>query len=329
VYLSYLLMGLMASTSPAVNDPFSVQQVSARTLTGEELVRIAEIHDRQNHFPEALTYYEQALEAFRARKQRRGEAIVGTRIGSMYERQGRRQEAAVHVRHALTLFSKAPESPVYADALFLMARLSLWLGNADEAGPLFERAKERYRRAHNVQALESVMLQSGLLKVREASSDEGLHEIRQVLDEARTRKDREQTLAALVVSGDADWILERNQSAAAHYDESLILLQEQPQAKTEAGVRMRVAAVRGDMGAGEQGLDSAKRAVILYQSLRDVSGEAAAWALFGSLHEALGHGFEAEEAHRRALQIYRQRSVIVHDFAPPSPAAATARTESR
>ncbi|HZH49986.1 MAG TPA: tetratricopeptide repeat protein, partial [Nitrospira sp.] len=56
------------------DDPWFLQSVSSvRKLTGDELLRIGEIHDVQNHFPEALTYYEQALESFRATKQWRGE----------------------------------------------------------------------------------------------------------------------------------------------------------------------------------------------------------------------------------------------------------------
>ena len=288
------------------------QPVSARTLSGEELVRIGEIHDVQNHFPEALTYYDQALQSFQAHKQPKGEAIVVTKIASIFERQGRRQEAAVQVHHALALFSKTPDSPVHADALFLSGRLALWFGAGEEAGPLFERAKERYRRSKNVQALGLVRIQSGLLKVSEGSADEGLQEIQQVLDDARARRDHEQTLAALVALGDANWILDRTQSAATTYEQALTLLQERPHAANEAALRIRLAALGSVTGRVEEGIESAKRAVTLYQSLRDASGEAAAWSLLASLHQSVGHASEAEEALRRALAIYRQRALTVH-----------------
>ena len=82
MFLSSLLMGAMLSGSLADLSAPS-QLVSARTLSGDELVRIGEIHDVQNHFPEALTYYGQALDAFRAHKQRKGEAVVLTKIASI------------------------------------------------------------------------------------------------------------------------------------------------------------------------------------------------------------------------------------------------------
>jgi len=319
VLLRYVLLAVIV---------FSGQSVSARTLSGEELLRIGEIHDVQNHFPEALTYYDQALQSFRTHKKPKSEAVVVTKIASIFERQGRRQEAAVQVRHALALFSKAPDSPVHADALFLSGRLALWLGTGEEAGPLFDRAKERYRRSKNGHALGLVTIQLGLLKVRDGRADAGLHEIQEMLDGARTRHDHEQTLAALVALGDANWILDRIQGAAAHYEQALIFLEQRPHAATEAALRMRLAALDSATGREEQGIESAKRAVTLYQSLRDASGEAAAWSILASLHQALGHAAEAEEALRRALGIYRQQTVTVH-AASAAPSGAIAPRESR
>ena len=316
----YLLIAALICPGPAYG---SSLPVSARILSGDELLRIGEIHDVQDHFPEALTYYEQALDSFRAHKQIKGEAIALTKIASIYERQGRRQEAAVKVRHALTLFSKVSSSSVHADALFLSGRLALWLGNREEAAALFEQAQKRYRRSKNVQALESVTLQAGLLKITDGLPDEGLREIQQVLDDARARRDHEQTVAALVALGDANWILDRIERAVTHYEQSIGLLEQRPQPGIEARLRIRLAALSAAMGREEQGIESAKRAVTLSQSLRNVSGEAAAWTLLGSLHEAIGHGPEAEDASRRALGIYRQQVVIVHAVRPSSPPATS------
>ena len=325
----YLLMALIVFSSSAKAEGVSGELISARTLSGNELVRIGEIHDVQNHFPEALTYYDQALQAFRARKQRQGEAIVLTKIASIFERQNRRREAAAHVRHALTLFGKTSDSPVYADALFLSGRLSLWFGTPEEAARLFDRAKERYRRLQNVQALGLVTIQSGLLKVSDGSPDTGLRELQQVLDDARSRRDQEQTLTALMALGDANWILDRTQAAAAHYGEALALLEQRPYGAIEAKLRIRLAALNGTIGREEQGIESAKRAVTLSQSLHDVSREAAAWTLLASLHHTLGHASEAEDALHRALVMYQQQTTVVHAGGLALPSLATGPGESR
>ncbi|HET9845179.1 MAG TPA: tetratricopeptide repeat protein [Nitrospira sp.] len=317
---SYPLMAaLLFMSSPAfhceaVSEPFLV-----RALSGNELLRIGEIHDVQNHFPEALTYYEQALQSFRARKQRKGEATALTKISSVFERQGRRQEAALRLREALNLFSRFPDSAPHADALFLLAKVSFWVGSPEDPAHFLDRAGEQYRRLRHLEALGAVKILSGLLKVRDALPDNGLRDLEQALEDARSRQDHEQTVAALRALGDANFFLERWGPAQSFYGRSLALVEQRPQAHIEAGLRLLLAAVHDLAGEAEQGVDSARRAVTLFQSLRDLSGEAAAWALLASLHQTLQHHQEAGEANEQALSIYRRLQVPVHAIRQSSP----------
>src|SRR5947208_17155552 len=74
--------------------PVTVRRESLpRTLDGDELLKIGDLHEVQNHLQEALPYYQRALAAFRAKKNRRGEAAALVRIGSIHERQGSHAEA--------------------------------------------------------------------------------------------------------------------------------------------------------------------------------------------------------------------------------------------
>jgi tetratricopeptide (TPR) repeat protein len=313
VEFSYLVMAaLLSSSSPISNVETVGEPVPVRALSGDELLRIGDIHDVQNHFPEALTYYEQALQSFRARKQRRGEATALTKIGSVFERQGRRQEAELRLREALSLFSKFPDSASHADALFLLAKVSFWVGSSEDAGHFLDRAGEQYRRLQRVEALGSVKILSGLLKVRDAFPDKGLRDLEQALEDARSRQDDEQTVSALIALGDANFILERFEPAKSYYGQSLAFVEQRPQAHIEAGLRFRLAAVHDLAGQPEQGVHSARRAVSLFQSLRNLPGEAAAWSLLASLHETLQHHEEAGEATEQALSIYRRQQVLVH-----------------
>ena len=300
--------GTMGSVDAGLLQPVS----SARTLNGEELLRIGEIHDVQNHFPEALTYYRQSLASFRAQKHRRGEAAALTKIGAMFERQGRRDEAAVYLHDAVTLFAKFPGSPIHADALFALGRVSLWQGSREEAVRLFERALDQYSRLHNAQAVALVKIQLGLLKVSGEQTREGLELIEQALEDARRRHDGGQEIAALLALGDANWIMDDLEAAGISYQQSLALIEQRPHATTEAGLRYRLAAIWDVTGHPEQGIGAAKRAITLYQSVRDLSGEAASWALLASLRHRKGEDQEAEDAGQHALSLYRQRQVVVH-----------------
>ena len=327
---SYLVMAALVSTScPVSHFEAGGEPVPVRALSGDELLRIGEIHDVQNHFPEALTYYEQALHSFRARKQRKGEAIALTKIGSVFERQDRRQEAALRLREALSLFSKFPDSAPHADALFLLAKVSFWVGSSEDAGHFLDRAAEQYRRLQHVEALGAVKILSGLLKVRDGFQDKGLRDLEQALEDARGRQDVEQTVAALLALGDANFILERLEPARSYYGQSLALVEQRPQAQIEAGLRFRLAAVHDLAGEPEQGVGIARRAVTLFQSLRDLPGEAAAWALLASLHRTLQQQQEAGEAQEQALSIYRREQVLVHAIRQSSPSTGLVPKGSR
>jgi len=314
----HLLVTLVLSAGAwPLDEPWLLQPVSsARTLKGDELLRIGEIHDVQNHFAEALTYYERARESFRATKQRQGEATALTKIGSIFERQGWREHAAEQLRDALALFSKAPASPAHGDALLTLGKVSAWLGSREEAGRLFERAMDRYSRSRNVQGVVLARIQLGLLRISDGLTEEGLLFLEQALKEARNRQDNDQALAALLALGDARWIMDEPDAAKQYYEGALALVEQRPQAGMEAVVRYRMSVIYGAIGQQEKGIGLAKRAVTLYQSSRDSSGEAASWALLASLYEALGQHQEADEAGQRALAIFRQRHVVVHAAGP-------------
>ncbi|HEX8751448.1 MAG TPA: tetratricopeptide repeat protein [Nitrospira sp.] len=312
--LSFLLVSLCLSTSTwTLDQSWSVQTVSsARKLNGDELLRIGEIHDVQNHFPEALTYYEQAVETFRAAKQRQGQATALTRIGSIFERQGRREAAVVRLRDALSLFSKVPDSPAHPDALLTLGRVSAWLGSREEASHLFEQAVDRYSRSHNVQGLSAARIQLGLMRISDGQNQEGLRFLQQAYEDAQRHRDPGQMLIASLALGDGRWIMDDLEAAGTQYEQSLAMVEQRPQASMEAGLRFRLSAIYGVTGQQEKGVEFSRRAVTLYQSLRDPSREAASWSQLASHQQGLGQTQQAEESGQRALSIYKQRQLVVH-----------------
>jgi tetratricopeptide (TPR) repeat protein len=156
-------------------------------------------------------------------------------------------------------------------------------------------------------------IQLGLLRISDGLAQEGLRFLDQALKDARNRHNNDQTLAALLALGDARWIMDEPDAAKQYYEGALALVEQRPQAGMEAVLRSRLSVIYGTIGQQEKGIGSGKRAVTLYQSSRDSSGEAASWALLASLYEALGQHQEADEAGQRALAIFRRRHVVVHD----------------
>ncbi|MDO8356197.1 MAG: tetratricopeptide repeat protein [Nitrospirota bacterium] len=310
-----LLLVPLLRQSPAWALPHSmpVQQVStAKTLTGDELLRIGEVHDHQHHFPETLTYYQLALSTFREHQQARGVATALVKIAQVYERQGKIQEAYVALQEALPLFARSSDRPAHAQALLVMGRISARLGRLDEARMSFSQAITLFERAHDRQGWNDTLVQLGLLDVGDGVTEPGLSLLQQARQDARTRQDRGQQLAAVVALGNAHWLLDRADAARLFYDEGLHLAEVERNMTIEAMLRLRLAQLDGEDDRLTEGIELGKRALLLSQTLRDAATEAAALSLLADLYRKMGRSAEAEESEQRALSIYRSRQIFVH-----------------
>lgn len=310
-----LLLVPLSHQSPAWSLPHSVpvQQVSsAKTLTGDELLRIGEVHDHQHHFPETLTYYQLALSTFREHHQARGVATALVKIAQVYERQGKIQDADVALQEAIPLFARASDRTAHARALLVRGRISARLGRLDNARASFSQAITLFERANDRQGWNESLVQLGLLDVGDGVTEPGLSLLQQAWQDARTRQDRGQQLAAVVALGNAHWLSDRAKDARLYYDEGLHLAEVERNMTIEAMLRLRLAQLDGEDERLTEGIASGKRALLLSQTLRDAATEAATLSLLADLYRKMGQSAEAEESEQRALSIYRSRQILVH-----------------
>lgn len=291
----------------------SVERVSsAKTLTGNELLRIGEVHDHQHHFPEALTYYQLALSTFRENKQAHGLATALVKIAQVYEQQGKIQEAGVAVREAIPIFAKLPDRTAHARALLVMGRVSARLGQLEDARVSFSQAITLFDRGKNRHGWNEASVELGLLLVGDGVTEEGLSLLQQARQDARIRQDRGQQLAAVVALGNAHWLLDRMNAARPYYDEGLQLAEVDRNMAVEATLRLRLAQLNGEEERLTEGIELGKRALFLSKTLRDPATEAATSSLLADLYRKMGRNAEADESAQRALLIYRSRQIVVH-----------------
>jgi hypothetical protein len=291
----------------------SVDDVSSTgTLSGNELLRIGEIHDHQHHFHETLTYYQLALSTFREKKQSRGVATALVKIARVYERQGKLQEAYASLREAIPISLKSSKRASHADALLAMGRVAARLGQRDEASSSLSQAVTLFTQSKEPRGLNEALVQLGLLQVNDGMSQEGLSSLQQARQVADLHRDTEQQLVTFVALGDAHWLLDRTADARAHYDEGLRLAEAEHQVSHESKLRLRLAQLHNADGQLSEGLAMGKRALLLSQTLHDVVTEATAWSLLADLYRKMERSTEAEEAEKRALAIYRSREIQVH-----------------
>jgi tetratricopeptide (TPR) repeat protein len=315
VWLMLLLLLLLPDQNLAWSLPHSasVEQVSSNsTLTGDELLRIGEIHDHQFHFRETLTYYELALSTFREKKQTRGIATALVKIARVYERQGRIHEAHTAVQEAVSLLTKSSDRLSYAQALSVMGRISARLGHQEEARASLTQATSLFNRLNDRRGWNEASIQLGLLQVSDNFPEQGLSLLQQAREDAHAREDHSQHLAALMALGTAHWLLDHPHEARRFYEAGLRLAEMERNMPVEAALQLRLAYFEGEDGQVSEGIESAKHAIFLSQTLHDTEIEAASTSLLADLYRKMGLMTEAEESEQRALSMYRHRQIHVH-----------------
>jgi tetratricopeptide (TPR) repeat protein len=307
------LLALFAGEPCWAVSPSSPPSPSAiGTLSGQELLRIGGIHDDQQHFLETLTYYELALSKFGETKQPRGAAMALVKIARVRERQGKPEAAYGSLQEALPILARSPDRAAHAGALLAMGRVASRLGRVDEARDSLSQAVSLFTKAKDSGSRNEALIQLGLLQVGNGSAEAGVAALRQAYQDAKTRRDLDQQLMALLALGEAYGLLEQSTEARNYYTEGLRLAEVEHRVPAEAKLRLRLAQIESAGGQLNESIASGKRALLLSQTLRDPVTEAAAWSLLADLFRKTEREPEAEEAEKRAVAIYRAREIFVH-----------------
>jgi len=292
---------------------FPIQQVSsAKTLSGDELLKIGEVHDHQHHFHETLTYYQLALFSYREHQQSRGVATALVKIAQVYEQQGKIREAYVALQEAVPIFARSSDRGAHARALLVMGRISARLGHVEQARTSFNQALTLFNRVKDRHGWNESLVQLGLLDVTDGLIEPGLSLLQQARQDARVRQDRGLQLGAAVALGNAHWMADRGADARRYYDEGLQLADVERNMTIEALLRLRLAQLDSEEERPAEGIDLGKRALFLSQTLHDPVTEAATLSLLADLYRRLGQTVEADESEQRARSIYRNRQIMVH-----------------
>ena len=306
------LLPIASSPAFAVSPAPGTPTAAPNQLSGHELLRIGEIHDQQEQFPETLTYYQLALSKFREKKQPQGIATALAKIARVHERQGKLQEAYASLREAVPLFAQTSDRSAHAEALLATGRVAAQLGQREASRDALTQAAALFTRVRNDRGWNDTMVQLGLLQVVDGETEAGLSALQQAAEEARNRRHIEQQFTATVALGDAHWLLGHMGDARARYVDALALAEAEHHLPFEGMLKLRLARLDEGKDSLNDRVALAKRALLIAQSIHDPAGEADAWSLLADLHRQLGQQAEAEQADARAVAIYRSRELFVH-----------------
>lgn len=276
---------------------------TSRALDGQELLKIGDLHAVQNHFQEAMPYYQRALAAFRAQKNRPGEAGALMKVAEIWERQGRHAEALAALDQAVPIWAKLGDDRAAAQARLSQGRVSEALGRREEAREAYASAGALFRKAGDRQGAGQAGIHLGMLQLQD-DQPAGVALLQSALEDARKRKDSLQELQVLMAMGDYHYVNGEGE-ARTLYLAGLRLAEAERHIRAEADFRMRLARLYGHEGEAAEATSMARRALGLYQTLKQRHLEADAWALLGHLSVVGGDPASAVEQHERALGLYR------------------------
>lgn len=302
-----LLLGTVTGVSPPgyAADFRPVVLISSRALDGDELLTIGDMHAVQRHLQEALPYYQRAVDAYRARHDRRGEAAALVKAGDVLGRLGRHSDAMVVLQRAVGLWQELGQDGRQAQALLRLGVAAEELGRRKDAQQAYERAQRLFQQAQDRKGHAESLIRLGNLKIAGDDLDEGLGLLEVALTDARARRDSGQQVAVLIAIGKIR--LQEGEWAAARllFGEGLRLVEAERNLRGEAELRVHLARLDGLDGRFQDGIAEAQRALLLYQTLRDRSSEADTLSILGWLHQAAGNPAVAADHHQRALAFYR------------------------
>ena len=285
---------------------------SVRTLTGDELLRIGQLHDAQDHFQEALNYYQLALSAYREAEQRSGQAAALVKMAGVQERRERVREAYMALQDAMALIGTKGPLRLRADAILATGRLAARLGHETEAEKLLSEAVTLHDRLQDQNGRHTATLQLALLRLQDGRTEEGLAMLERERKNAQARHAGGHEANVLLALGDTYWLMGQYDEAQRHYAESLRMTEAERNGMREAKLRLRLAQSADELGRPEEGIELGRQASSLYQVMRKRSGEAAALSMLAELYRKVGKDREAEEARQNARRLYRSRQIQVH-----------------
>jgi tetratricopeptide (TPR) repeat protein len=277
---------------------------SPKNLDGDQLIKIGELHEVQNHLQEALPYYERAVTEFRTKRNHGGEAVALLRAGRVLQRQERYEAALSSLQAAAAIRASAVQPVTRAEIFLGLGEVYERLERTAEAQRAYGEARDHYRVAKETEGYIQSLVRLGSLLSRQAPSVEALVVLREAIAEAQKQRLHALELTATVMLGETV-AKERRQEATAIYEHALTLALSGGDRSSEARIRERMAELLHTTGQADQAWEMAQRALGLYQSLRDRPHEAGILSLLANLRRKAGDVEGAVEYHERALVLYR------------------------
>jgi len=262
--------------------------------------------DAGGHYPEAITINSHARAAAQRAGDRAAEAGALNRLGGVYRRQSRYQDATDELRRALTLFTQTDDRAGQANALHNLGVIHHYQGRYQEAIDLHRQALALYREVGDQVGKARALGELGSNEALQGHYDLAARHHRQALAIAAEIGAPQIECVALNNLGSVGLRQGRYRQAAGHLQRALDLYRNLGYRAGEADVLARIGEVWLRQGHPEEATSHLREALDLYRELGSPSGEADALNSLGEVLAATGQPDHARAEHGAALDLVTQ-----------------------
>jgi tetratricopeptide (TPR) repeat protein len=262
--------------------------------------------DRGGHHPEAMTIHSHARAAAQHAGDRAAEAHALNDLGTVHQRHGRYQEAAGHLRQALTLFEQVGDPFGQARAVSNLGNIHSSLGRYREAIDLYRQARIIFRDTGDLAGEAIALTNLGINEEHVGRYQQAARHYRRVLAIAAETGARDLEAVALDNLGSVGLRQGHYLQCADHLDKALALSRETGLREVEAEVLARIGDLCLRQGRPDEAARHLQRALALFRKTGYRAGEADALNSLGEVLLATGQPDHARAGYAAALALAAQ-----------------------
>jgi CHAT domain-containing protein len=310
VFLASISLFLLATipllTTPDSLFPAIAQTTDARQAEGDRLMQQGLQQFQTGQFPAALNSWQQALQIYRALKNRQGEGAALGNLGATYNSLANSAKAIEYTQQSLAIASEIKDRQVEGTALSNLGSAYLYLGDSAKAIEYAQQSLAIAREIKNRQGEGAALGNLGAAYLSRGDSTKAIEYAQQQLAIAREIKDRLGEGTALGNLGVAYRFLGDSTKAIEYAQQSLVIVREIKNRLGEGRVLGTLGVAYVYLGDSAKAIEYSQQYLTIAREMKDRLGEGRALSTLGVAYGYLGNSAKAIEYTQQYLAIARE-----------------------
>ncbi|MEG4859253.1 CHAT domain-containing protein [Microcoleus sp. K1-B6] len=310
VFLASISLFVLATipllTTPDSLFPAIAQTTDARKAEGDRLMQQGQQQYQTSQFPAALNSWQQALQIYRALKNRRGEGGALGILGLAYLSLGNDAKAIEYSQQSLAIAREIKDRKTEGVALRILGLAYFYQGNDAKAIDYSQQSLAIAREIKDRKGEGSVLGNLGNAYYSLGDYAKAIEYGQQSLAIAREMKDREGEGSVLGNLGNAYINLGNDAKAIEYGQQSLAIARELKDRKGEGGALGTLGVAYINLGNYAKATEYTQQWLVIARELKDRKGEGGALGNLGAAYLSLGNSAKAIEYSQQQLAIARE-----------------------